>query len=790
MAFILSVFFILSASLTYYLTLYFQSTSYTILDHSYQFSSLLFFPLWAAFFFLLSFSWIILTLMDIRVFKADRNSSLWGNFLNYPPFFFFLLTPLLLQHYLNKNDLRLRLNTLAFLIFLCFLYLKVVQLNQHFKDKSLFEKWADRFNTLSLKKRLVILFVLAFAIYNICTFILVSKGITFSGDEPYYLLTTHSLNQDKDINVANNYANEDYFHFYSREQNPRLKLGRYARAGRKGRDYLYPINLSGLSVLILPRYWLSQHFSGKTLTLLLKGGLSIWAALLGLQLYLFIKDLGRKEGLSLSLWIFYSFTSPVLFYAIHIYPEIPIALFSFYIFRKVRSRNILSLSHYLFLGFLISLFLWFGLKYSLIFWPLLLVSVYFLLKEHKARFKIFIFLFPSILSLVLFYLYLYNLYGSFYPFSIYEGVMTPERLNAFRQMMLKIPVMLRIDTFFDFFLDQRDGLLLYSPLYFFSLLGVIEAFRKSKKELFTLLFISLPYVLNYAFFTHRQGYSPQGRVLTNISWVGAILIGYFLVYNRKKIYAFLFWFACSISLGMVFLLLQHPSFLYQPTTHEFTFRPGALFVSLSNIYFFLPNLLPSFIKINNLGYIPNFIWILALIAFCLLYVFLKKDIPLKRNFHFSFSLSLLLILVMLWVLYPRTILYPARTLRYSPQKALGLYLSPLGEGVVIKEMGELYLHREGSYRVLFSSRTKIENIKLNFGSEKGKFEAKFSFFDIPLWEGKTSYERKEFILTPQIYYPFKKLFLYEILIDLKKYSSESMLIDPYFFQILPLKNKN
>jgi hypothetical protein len=69
--------------------------------------------------------------------------------------------------------------------------------------------------------------------------------MTFSGDEPNYLMTTHSLYKDGDINLANNYARKDYFHFYSRKDNPRLKLGIYARYGKKGQDYIFPINLPG-----------------------------------------------------------------------------------------------------------------------------------------------------------------------------------------------------------------------------------------------------------------------------------------------------------------------------------------------------------------------------------------------------------------------------------------------------------------------------------------------------------------------------------------------------------------
>ena len=131
--------------------------------------------------------------------------------------------------------------------------------------------------------------------------------------------------------------------------------------------------------------------------------------------------------------------------------------------------------------------------------------------------------------------------------------------------------------------------------------------------------------MNYAFFTHRQGDCPQGRVLAPLSWVGALLIGYFLAYNRNKIFSLLFGLAAVYGIIAAGILLFHPPFLYQPTTHEFTERAGQFFVFLSNMRLFLPPFLPSFIKVRNIDYGPNYIWIAAVALFIVLYVVLKKE---------------------------------------------------------------------------------------------------------------------------------------------------------------------
>ena len=205
---------------------------------------------------------------------------------------------------------------------------------------------------------------------------MVNQGFAFSGDEPYYLLTTHSLYADQDINVLNNYINDDHYNFYPREIYPNLRLRAYARFGKEGQETAYPISQPGISFLMLPFYWFSRFFEGRALIFILKGSLSIWAVFLGLQVYLFAHEHFKKENISLLLWGLYSFISPIIFYAVHLYPEVPIALFSLLVFRKIRSSQPLNTRILLFLGFLLSLFAWFGLKYNMIFWPLILVCIY------------------------------------------------------------------------------------------------------------------------------------------------------------------------------------------------------------------------------------------------------------------------------------------------------------------------------------------------------------------------------------------------------------------------------
>jgi hypothetical protein len=293
--------------------------------------------------------------------------------------------------------------------------------------------------------------------------------------------------------------------------------------------------------------------------------------------------------------------------------------------------------------------------------------------------------------------------------------------------------------------------------------------------------------VNYAFFTHRQGACPQGRVLTPVSWIGAIALGYFLVHNRRKIFGFLFGAASAASFVIAAILLVHPSFLYQPTTHDFTTRPGDFFIHLGNMHFFLPPFLPSFIKVDNSRYWPDYVWVLALFLFLLAYGLTRREGSLGRAVPQAFTFAVLLVSFWLWVLYPRSPLLPMETIRYATRGALGFSLFPMGKGVVAKESGDFYLHFEGSRTFLFASRTKLEAVRLRFGSDKGDYEVRMTYFDLPVFEGKKVSETKELILEPAVCYRLKNLYVYEVNLSLSHRSSESMLLAPYLFQVIPGK---
>jgi len=445
----------------------------------------------------------------------------------------------------------------------------------------------------------------------------------------------------------------------------------------------------------------------------------------------------------------------------------------------------LSAGHLVLFGLLLALFPWFGLKYNFFFWPLLLIASYFLLRQHGKRLGILFFLLPALTGQVLFAFFTHALYGTYSPFSIYEGIMTADQARALKDAVLDYPLRWRIESLLNYFLDQRDGLLLYAPLYFFMFLGLVEAFRRAGREAACFLFLALPFLASYAFFTHRQGHSPQGRVLAPLSWMAVMLVGHFLANNRKRAFLFGFRLAALASFVLAALLILHPSFLYQPTTHEHTSRPGELFVFLGNMHIFPPEFLPSFIKADNSRYAPNYAWLALILVFVGLYIVLPSHKDLPRLFRPAVTMFLLGAGFFLWVLYPRPGPHPVRTVPYTSRESLGFFLFPLGKGVVQKPGGEMYLHLEKTYDILFASRRPLENLKLVFGSEQGEHEVRVRFFESPVFEGRTSFGKREVAIPSPAFATFRNRSVYSVRLELKKLSGENMLLDPFFFQVVP-----
>lgn len=281
------------------------------------------------------------------------------------------------------------------------------------------------------------------------------------------------------------------------------------------------------------------------------------------------------------------------------------------------------------------------------------------------------------------------------------------------------------------------------------------------------MIIAFPFIFNYAFFTHRQGYCPQGRVLTPLTWIGVILIAYFFVSNYKKVYKYLFYGAVGWSLLIIIFIINHPQFLYQPTTHENTFRGGALFVWLSNLNIYLPSFLPSFLKIDNRGYLPNYITVLLVIIFIAFYLS-KKDINRDLAVHLKYALVLIaaLFFILLFSIFPQeTLLFP-KDVAYPTGAKIRFYSLP--SSLKMTSPGEFLIRKANrEYYFYFTSWRKLKSLKIII-QDQGDYRYRISLFDEIIYDGESKrlkYNQINYSNPP--YYRYKNSHLYLVILQVE-----------------------
>jgi hypothetical protein len=728
--------------------------------------------------------WAVFSTILTKAFRLSYHEALKHDFQTYFPIFFLGMTPLALIHYLTFTDLERRLALLSAAVVFALIYLKTLKAADLARQKPAPRpSWTGRFLALSERRQVLLLFIAALVLFNAGTLAMMSRGASFSGDEPHYLLITHSLLHDGDIDLADNYGRKDYARFLP----PGATVRAHTVAG-KAPDSRLSFHSPGVSVLLLPFYALGDLFGRNALAFLLRFGMSLFGALFGVQIYLYARREWPNEKLALTLWFLASFTAPVYFYSIHVYPEIVIALFALIVFRWLRFSVKFSTLKLLSMGFLLSSFLWFhALKYVFILAPLALYALWVLIRKRRHFRGAVIFLLPLFINAALYFVFQYSLYGSLNPTSVsWQGAMDSQQtLGFFKNLLTGIPFRFRIDTLLGYFLDQRDGLLFYAPVYFFALLGLFEFARRRKKDFWLLAFIAAPYVLVSAFLTQRTGYAPQARPLVAVQWALVIPLGYFLAANRKRIFGSMLNFAAGLSFMFVGFLCCHPFALYQETTVGTTERGGELFYRLSHLHFYLPTILPSFIKIDEWRWWPNFVWPAIVLLFIVAYKLVPpRPFSLKFRHHQVLTALGLLLFFAWFVFYPREFLVRPLKVAYPSGDKLMFY--NLSRVARMSDPGRFSLLEDNrDYLFYFATWKGIDQLKVDFGSDYGDYALGLAFFDEPAFKTETRREVKTRLIDKPPTYRWKNLNLYRMTIRLDRISDVRTGINPYLFAIQP-----
>lgn len=588
--------------------------------------------------------------------QMEKKALIWRLLVTFSPLLFLFLT--LLEHVLFLRDIR---SVLLIVSVLSCVYLHYCfwerQIKSSPQNSMLAQKWKIvQTRALHPKKASKMVLVFSISIY-----ILYASGAIFpahdlTGDEPHYLLITHSLLFDRDLNLFNNYKDKDYLQFYPGE------LESHGFPGKKGPGYEYAKHTPGLSVLLAPSYLvgtkLGRMVSNQThdpnhqkkfLVFILNATMGLMAALLGWIFFLFARDFTKNQNAALLSWFVFTLTSPLLFYSHLIYPEIPASLLIIVIlYRFLFSKNLTSWSFF-WMGLGILFLPWLGVKYIVLSMGLIGIILTGLWKADTRRIKnILMFIAPLLFSSGFFLFYLWSLYGNILPSSIYKGYLSSGPSLSLELFHFKFNEFFRMGLGYLF--DQSAGIFPYSPIYMIFILGVVLAFVRKKHQTLPLLGIFLLYWGFCSLFYYFGGYCPPGRALLPVTFILALFLAGAFAWGKNRYSIPIQRALLFLSLGISYLCAKDPNLLY----HDFLSVYAPLHVTHSNLLNSLSNsiinfqlLVPSLAYPNQLIWVPLVFWMLVIVLFCLL--FLKKEKPaspiqrdLKKSVCFVFLLSTLL----------------------------------------------------------------------------------------------------------------------------------------------------
>jgi hypothetical protein len=495
------------------------------------------------------------------------------------------------------------------------------------KKRKAFQQWV-----LKPKKASLCVLLLSLGIYTLYASGVIFPAHPITGDEPHYLLITHSLLSDGDVNLFNNYRDKDYLQFYPGE------LESHARPGKKGHGYQYSKHTPGLPLLLVPSYFIGKKLGGvishlahdaahqqQILIFTLRISMGLLTALLCWIFFLFARDFTKNQNVALLSWFIFTLTSPLFFYSHLIYPEIPASLLMIVVLYHVLPSKHLSSSTFLWISLGIALLPWLGVKYIILSAGLLGVVFVSIWKSGRMRGKnIILFFAPLFLSSGFFLYFLWSLYGNIWPSSLYRGF-RPLEPGFF------LPIFhFNASEFFrcglSYLFDQRIGIFPYSLIYLIFIPGVLLLVKKKKRSFLPLLGILILYGGFCSLIYYWGGYCPPGRTLLPVLWIMALFMAGALAWGKNRYSVSVQRALLFLSLGIVFICAKEPRLLYHETLSVIGNPSGAysnLLTSLSNNIVNLRIFMPSLINKDHIVWTPLIFWLFALSLIC--FLFLKKE---------------------------------------------------------------------------------------------------------------------------------------------------------------------
>lgn len=482
------------------------------------------------------------------------------------------------------------------------------------------------------KTALIILLVSAF-IFALAFDIQFKRSWTTTGDEPHYLIASHSLIHDGDLDLKNDYDNRVFEKFSKFDVSDR----HITKVEGKER----PFHAPALSIILTPFYETAGVMGVRLF-------INIIFCVFLIYLYRVLLLLTKNRNIAFWVTLAPAFSLPLVVYSNQIFPEIFGALLStisLYYLLKYRdaAEEDIPLPHIFIYSSMLSLMPWLHMRFIVLLLPMYALPYIVLYK--KSIKTMLLYNVPFVISGSALAVFNTIVYSNFL------GPATSETLfssNFFEGM-------------FGLFFDREFGILIYSPFYALAFLGIYHMARSERKVLVILPAVYFLYFLVIATYHHwYTGWAPVGRYV--ILWLPALVISAayalhrnFNVYKAVFFGIFLFYSIC-VSVNM----MMFPSLNFNEWSAN-TNNYNLLLSAASNFRINFNNLFPAIRYWENDSLLLLVIWIAATAAILVLLERKRKKRKDKKHMKnrlpvmFSHYISMLLLFIVLTTLFSGTI---------------------------------------------------------------------------------------------------------------------------------------
>ncbi|CAN5402666.1 hypothetical protein BH10PAT3_BH10PAT3_4020 [soil metagenome] len=345
-----------------------------------------------------------------------------------------------------------------------------------------------------------------------------------TGDEPHYMLMARSLVKDHDLNLKNNYQNNDSADFYP-GLSPKFQVG-YGQ-GENDTSRWYSIHGIGLPLLIAPGLWLFG-VKGVEVTMVLLATITVILSWIWVETTTKSKKYAYSAAVALLMCYSYNGLSG------YVYPDIVIAGLSLAALIIIQRYYMYKIARFGF-GFIIGFMPLLHFKSLAVCLPLLIVMLYKVwTNKKKIPWEAGALFIPMFLYL---FLSIHGWFGVWNPTHIYKGL----------GLIHVSPIAVISGVLF----DSMRGLLVYNPVILLIFAGILIWYKLRKESFLLTIFVALPSLFILATFGAWQGGDSQlGRYSMDFLPLFLPSIAFVFVVVVRNWQKLLIWLLFAATLGI------------------------------------------------------------------------------------------------------------------------------------------------------------------------------------------------------------------------------------------------